>query len=105
MSFAFYLLASHPEIQEKLYDEIKEVFEDTGTEEKREVGSHAPKRVTLDMLKKMPYLDGVVFETLRLFPAANFDARETARDDILPNGVRNFVCFSCFHYSTFILFF
>ena len=41
-----------------------------------------------DMLKKMPYLDGVIFETFRLFPAGNYDTREAARDDILPNGVR-----------------
>ena len=88
MSFAFYLLASHPEIQDKLYDEVKEVFEETEAEEKSELGSTAQKRVTFDMLKKMPYLDGVIFETLRLFPAVNYDTREAARDDILPNGVR-----------------
>ena len=82
------MLASHPEIQEKLYDEIKEVFEDTEAEEKRELESNTPKRVTFDMLKKMPYLDGVVFETLRLFPPSNYDTREAARDDILPRGVR-----------------
>lgn len=44
-------------------------------------------RVTFDMLKKMPYLDGVVFEVLRLFPAVPVDAKEAARDDVLPNGV------------------
>ena len=82
------MLASHTEIQDKLYDEIKKGFKDIETEEKNSLSSTAEKRVTFDMLKKMPYLDGVIFETLRLFPAGNYDTREAARDNILPNGVR-----------------
>ena len=65
-----------------------EVFKETEAEEKSELGSTATKRVTFDMLKKMPYLDGVIFETLRLFPAGNHNIREAACDDTLPNGVR-----------------
>ena len=38
------------------------------------------------MLKKMPYLDGVVFEALRLFPAVPVDAKQAAVDDVFPNG-------------------
>ena len=38
------------------------------------------------MLKKMPYLDGVVLETLRLFPPVAFDTKEASRDNVLPNG-------------------
>ena len=82
------MLASHPEIQKKLYYETKEVFKKIEAEEKSGLGSNAPRRVTLDMLKKMSYLDGVIFETLRLFPPGHYDIREAATDDILPNGVR-----------------
>lgn len=50
--FLFYQLALHPEKAEKLYEEIRNVdVEDITT------------------LKKLPYLNAVIMETLRLHPA------------------------------------
>ena len=74
MSFAFYLLSLHPHIQQELCSEISRTLK------------QEEERVTFDTLKKMPYLDGVVLETLRLFPPVALDLKEASRDNVLPNG-------------------
>ena len=82
MSFAFFLLASHEDVQEKLHAEITSAFEKADEEKEATEG-----RATFDMFKKMPYLDGVVFESMRLFPAVTVDLKQAARESVLPNGV------------------
>lgn len=56
ISFAHYLLATHPEEQEKVYQEMKEVLPNV----------QHPDIEELDKLKR---LDMVIRETLRLYPA------------------------------------
>ncbi|XP_013907948.1 PREDICTED: cytochrome P450 3A24-like [Thamnophis sirtalis] len=55
LSFMSYCLAVHPDVQEKLYQEINETFP-----------NRAPP--TYDALHQMEYLDMVVNETFRLYP-------------------------------------
>ncbi|XP_043848125.1 cytochrome P450 3A24-like [Dromiciops gliroides] len=57
LSFLFYNLATHPEIQEKLQQEIDTVLPNK-------------EAVTYDALVQMDYLDMVMNENLRLFPIA-----------------------------------
>ncbi|XP_055309672.1 probable cytochrome P450 9f2 [Sitodiplosis mosellana] len=57
LTFASYELSVNPDVQSKLYKEIAE------TNEKL-----AGKRVTYDILQKMPYMDQVISETLRKWP-------------------------------------
>ncbi|XP_067687897.1 cytochrome P450 3A21-like [Haliotis asinina] len=56
LQFASYCLATHPEIQEKAYNEIKEML-----------GNEEPD---YDNIGKLKYLDNIITETLRLYPAA-----------------------------------
>ena len=60
LSWASYLLASHPDIQQKLYDEIKILFKD------KEINSE----IDYDQLMSLCYLDNVCNEVLRLYPIA-----------------------------------
>ncbi|XP_039948222.1 probable cytochrome P450 313a4 isoform X1 [Bactrocera tryoni] len=69
------LLAMHPEIQERLFQEICSVFPDEITS------------VEYDDLKKLPYLDMCVSEALRLVPPAAFIGRQTVHDTELCPGV------------------
>ena len=81
MSFAFYLLATHQAVQENLFKEIQASQNDSDSRLETSEG-----RISLDMLKNMPYLNGVVFESMRLFPAVPVDVKKAARESMLPNG-------------------
>ncbi|GFS55307.1 cytochrome P450 3A21 [Trichonephila inaurata madagascariensis] len=58
LSFASYLLALNPGIQDKLYNELREVLQKHKGE------------LTYEALQDMKYLDNVISETLRLYPPA-----------------------------------
>ncbi|XP_033224632.1 cytochrome P450 4C1-like [Belonocnema kinseyi] len=81
-SFVILMLASHPEIQEKAYQELYEIY-----------GDHSPEDlpVTNEDLQKMDYLERVIKETMRLFPVGPVILRKAGDDlDIgghtLPKG-------------------
>lgn len=87
LTFLFYALATHPEVEARLYDEVTSVL-----------GERTP---TVADLKQMPYALQVVKETLRLYPAAPFYARDAVSDDVIegthiPGGSRMLV----FPYAT-----
>ncbi|XP_055932272.1 cytochrome P450 3A41-like [Argiope bruennichi] len=64
LAFTFYLLAEHPEIQEKLYEEIKKANDDN--------------YITV---QNLPYLNQVLMESLRLYPPlTRFITRECSED-------------------------
>nr|XP_042124012.1 cytochrome P450 3A9 [Peromyscus maniculatus bairdii] len=73
LSFALYLLATHPDVQKKLQDEIDAALP-----------NKAP--ATYDTLVQMEYLDMVVDETLRLYPIAGRLER-VCKKDVEINGV------------------
>ncbi len=73
LSWVFYLLSSHPEQREKLLEELRRVL-----------GGRPP---TVDDLAKLPYLDMVVKEAMRLYPPAWMQPRYTV-DDFEYGGYR-----------------
>uniref|UniRef100_A0A2K6KKT2 unspecific monooxygenase n=1 Tax=Rhinopithecus bieti TaxID=61621 RepID=A0A2K6KKT2_RHIBE len=73
LPFIMYELATHPDVQQKLQEEIDAVLP-----------NKAP--VTYDALVQMEYLDIVVNETLRLFPVVSRVTR-VCKKDIEINGV------------------
>ncbi|OQR86020.1 thromboxane-A synthase-like [Achlya hypogyna] len=72
MAYAFYLLAVHPEAQEKAAAEINAVL-----------GSSTD--LTYDVVQNLPYVTAVVTEALRLFPPAPATTR-TLEKDLVLNG-------------------
>ncbi|XP_021009989.1 cytochrome P450 3A41-like, partial [Mus caroli] len=73
LSFTLYCLATHPDIQKKLQEEIDEALP-----------NKAPP--TYDTVMEMEYLDMVLNETLRLYPIANRLER-ACKKDVELNGV------------------
>jgi len=70
MAFTTYLLAEHPEVQEKLHREILKV-----------VPSGAADFLTYEQISEIPYLDHVLTEGMRLFPPiVSFVIRQALRD-------------------------
>jgi len=77
--WTFYLLSQYPQVRIKLQDEIRTLL--------------AGRAPTIDDLAKLPYLDWVLNESMRLYPPAwlqmRFVAKETELDGVrLPVGTR-----------------
>ena len=76
LSFTFLLLAQNPEIQRKLRVEVDQ-----------HLGQRETFATVADLDKdKMPYLNGVIMEALRLFPPVPVDGKQAVEDDVLPGG-------------------
>jgi len=72
LSRVLHLLSQHPDIQQKLRQEILGARAIAGEE------------ITYDELVSLPYLDAVCRETLRLYPPVPFQQRQTVQDIVLP---------------------
>ena len=68
-TWALYLLSRYPAAQRKLREELLSVETESPT---------------MDELMALPYLDGVVRETLRLHSAIGMLTRVAAKDDVIP---------------------
>lgn len=75
LMFAAYELIANPEVQQKLYKEIAEVNEKLNG-----------KRISYDVLQKMKYLDQVISETLRKWPAGVQIDRICVEDYVYDDG-------------------
>ncbi|OTA86769.1 hypothetical protein M434DRAFT_81844 [Hypoxylon sp. CO27-5] len=73
LSFTFYELGRHPEVVRKMRQEII-----------NQVG--LDRTPTYEDLKSMKYVQNVLNETLRLYPAVPFNVRTALRDTTLPRG-------------------
>ncbi|KAL3945809.1 MAG: hypothetical protein SGBAC_000081 [Bacillariaceae sp.] len=77
LSWTLHLLSLYPEIQNKLSEEIKAVFEEDGvTLESPTVGRKT--------IVKMHFLDAVLKESMRLYPVAPFVVRRLTTDVPVP---------------------
>ncbi|KAI4473305.1 hypothetical protein M0804_015409 [Polistes exclamans] len=94
LTFLFSMLATFPDIQKKVYEELYDMY-----------GSSDPVDVpfTMEDTKKMKYLDRVIKETLRLFPVAPVFGRTLCSDIklnenvILPKNCQVFVSIFTLH--------
>lgn len=73
ISFALYCLSTNPEVQEKAYQEQKNIFG-------KNLRNAKP---TMAQLQEMKYLDKVLKETLRLYPPVPMLARRTPPEEIV----------------------
>ncbi|CAG8435704.1 1494_t:CDS:10 [Ambispora gerdemannii] len=73
LSWMFYLIATHPEVEQRLLEEIKDKLEPDALP-------------TYDNIKELKYATAVFYETLRLYPSVPKNAKLTVNDDILPDG-------------------
>jgi cytochrome P450 len=67
LTFTFYLLANHPEIQKKVLEEIVQIESESDN--------------VVERLQKMPYINAVLNESMRLYPPAWIVDRENIADD------------------------
>ncbi|CAJ1454163.1 unnamed protein product [Effrenium voratum] len=77
LSWMFLELARNPEIQSRLCDEIDQKFPPGAA-------------LTLQSLahSQLPYLHGVLYEALRLWPPVSYDSKLAYADDVMPDGTK-----------------
>ncbi|RLN82587.1 hypothetical protein BBJ28_00003780 [Nothophytophthora sp. Chile5] len=75
LTYAFYAIATHPRVQQRIVEELETV---------KSIDS--PGTFTFDSVKRLKYLEAVVFETVRLYPALPFNVKNAVADDHLPDG-------------------
>ena len=67
--FTLLLLAHNPQSQQKIFDEIENFLKSRNTD-----------NILIDDLGKLPYLDRVIKESLRIYPPVSFISREFSED-------------------------
>ncbi|KAF9578855.1 hypothetical protein BGW38_005146 [Lunasporangiospora selenospora] len=73
LTWTVWYLVEHPEVAEKVYNEILSVLGSTSIP-------------TYDDIKKLKYQKQVINEVLRLRPPVPFNMRQSVEEDVLPNG-------------------
>lgn len=69
LTFTLHLLANHPEVQQKVYEEIMTIASETDN--------------AIEQLQKLTYTNAVINESMRLYPPAWITDRENIEDDTL----------------------
>lgn len=69
ISYTCYLLSRHPEVQQKVFQELRDV-----------IGEDKDAPVTMQQLQDLKYLDCVIKESLRMYPPVPLIGRITEQD-------------------------
>ena len=83
LSWTLHLLSLYPNVQNRLAKEVRESMESAGA------GKSETNFVTKKMITKMPYLDAVIKEAMRLYPVAPFVVRRLPDDLSIPSPDSN----------------
>ena len=73
LSWTLHLLSLHPDKQERVGMEIRSVLDEVGD-----------KNISKNMISRMPYLDAVIKESMRLYPVAPFIVRKLTTEISIP---------------------
>ncbi|KAK2653673.1 hypothetical protein Ddye_013529 [Dipteronia dyeriana] len=85
LSWFFYLICKHPDIQEKIAKEVMEVTQLSGDQNSISI-EELEARITEESIDKMQFLHATLTETLRIYPAVPLDGKMCFSDDTLPDG-------------------
>ncbi|KAI3771920.1 hypothetical protein L6452_03092 [Arctium lappa] len=75
LTWFFWLLSSHPEVEQKILDELKTIRLSSGE-----------YFYSFDELRHMHYLHAAISEGLRLYPPVPVDTKDCLKDDVMPDG-------------------
>lgn len=96
ISFAILMVAMHPKIQEQVIAEFRSVYDSPDEE------------TTYEHIQKMPLLDRILKESMRLFPIAYLIGRTPTADIelnkcVIPKGIRITVLIYTMHRVRFVI--
>ncbi|CAN6969632.1 unnamed protein product [Brassica rapa subsp. trilocularis] len=83
LSWFFWLVMTHPTVEEKIVREICSVLMETRGSD---VSSWTEEPLGFDEVDRLVYLKAALSETLRLYPSVPEDSKHVVNDDVLPDG-------------------
>ncbi|KAK0596845.1 hypothetical protein LWI29_019577 [Acer saccharum] len=83
LSWFFWLVMKHPDVERKIITEISTVLKETRGSDVRK---WTDKPLVFDEVDKLMYLKAALAETLRLYPSVPQDFKYVVSDDVLPDG-------------------
>nr|AYM55668.1 cytochrome p450 [Croton stellatopilosus] len=83
LSWFFWLMTQHPEIEKKILTEICSVLMETRG---NDFSKWLEEPLVFEEVDRMAYLKAALSETLRLYPSVPQDSKHVVADDILPSG-------------------
>ncbi|CAN0888289.1 Cytochrome P450 86B1 [Linum grandiflorum] len=81
LSWFFWLVDAHPEVEERIVKEISMIVKERSSEISSEEVVLKPEEI-----KRMDYLQAALSEALRLYPSVPVDHKEVVEDDVFPDG-------------------
>uniref|UniRef100_A0A7N0V2L4 Cytochrome P450 n=1 Tax=Kalanchoe fedtschenkoi TaxID=63787 RepID=A0A7N0V2L4_KALFE len=87
LSWFFYMMCKHPQVQEKIISQVREATGANINDRRMPFGEFR-ERLTDQALERMHYLHAALTETMRLYPAVPLDGKAAEADDVLPDGLR-----------------
>ncbi|KAM7272017.1 hypothetical protein ACFE04_031231 [Oxalis oulophora] len=78
LTWFFWLLSIHPEVEEKILNELQKIR----SRSEKVIGD----AYSFDEIRDMCYLHAAISESMRLYPPVAFDSKKCMSDDILPDG-------------------
>ncbi|KAL2622218.1 hypothetical protein R1flu_002423 [Riccia fluitans] len=95
LSWFTYMICLHPEVAEKVYEEVTELERsessaatEEGQDSLEDQFAKFAEVLTFYSVGKLNYLHAALTETLRLFPPVPLNGKIAEKDDWLPNGVK-----------------
>lgn len=83
LSWFFWLVSQHPEIEEKIVIEICSVLMETRG---NDTSKWLEEPLVFEEVDQLIYLKAALSETLRLYPSVPQDSKHVVADDVLPSG-------------------
>ncbi|KAK1587319.1 hypothetical protein Q3G72_011719 [Acer saccharum] len=83
LSWFFWLVMNHPDVERKIITEISTVLKETRGSD---VQKWIDEPLVFDEADKLMYLKAALAETLRLYPSVPQDFKYVMSDDVLPDG-------------------
>ncbi|KAG6762252.1 cytochrome P450 86A1-like [Populus alba x Populus x berolinensis] len=85
LSWFFWLVMNHPEVEAKIVKEISAILTETRGNDRQK---WLDEPLVFDEADKLVYLKAALAETLRLYPSVPQDFKYVVENDVLPDGTR-----------------
>jgi cytochrome P450 len=84
LTWFFWLLSSHPQVEEAIYKEITDLVAARRSEDAGNIKSSDVLVFSYEELQSMNYLHAAICESMRLYPPVPLDSKHAVHDDVLP---------------------